>query len=334
MTLTCLCCILLKKMVLIKETLRNKVDLGSFSKSVEGTPLKFERMKVDNFKIDDRYQRSISTNYIKKGGVLNLSRLTPIFVCRRPDSLPQEDSGYYVVDGQHRCCRIIHSVHEDDVPVVVYEHPENTSLEECIKTEANLFYKLNTLGKKPTKLEEIRAGIYSQDPESLHVLDCMEILNLKCDNFGSEEEDAREIDVFYHFWMCCVKDYRNNGMNKLVAGLKLLDEVYPEENIVNGYAIRAFCLLSEFIDSLKNGMKNRFEEYIFKNLKHTITLKILVKGRTSAQSPQYILHKIIGLYNNSPLAENYKITPNVLFKVSSKDCGGNPRFRNPDDNKK
>ena len=46
-----------------------------------------------------------------------------------------------------------------DVPVVVYEHDEDATITECMKVEAQLFFELNSLAKKPTKLDEVRAGI-------------------------------------------------------------------------------------------------------------------------------------------------------------------------------
>ena len=55
----------------------------------------YNMMKVDDFKIAKEYQRHISPSAIKKGGPLDLNKLTPIVACKRPDG------DYFVVDGQH-----------------------------------------------------------------------------------------------------------------------------------------------------------------------------------------------------------------------------------------
>ena len=78
-----------------------------------GKLMTYNMMKVDDFKIAKEYQRHISPSAIKKGGPLDLNKLTPIVACKRPDG------DYFVVDGQHRTLRVIHSDYTGNVPVVV-----------------------------------------------------------------------------------------------------------------------------------------------------------------------------------------------------------------------
>ena len=221
---------------------------------------------------------------------------------------------------------MIHSDYHGLVPVCVYEHPKHTTLEECVKFEAGLFHQLNSLGKKPTKIDEVRAGIYSGDKDSLFILDVMKSLNVTCDNFGSEEDGAREVEVFTHFYMMCLVDYKHET-SKILDGYKLLNEMYPKESSVNGYMLRACCLMSEFEKALSNGKKESFGKYIREVLPRIASIKSIVRGRTAAQSPQFILHDIIVRHNDAP--DTVNIGKEVILKLANKDLGGNPRFINP-----
>lgn len=299
----------------------------SIPKTFSGELLEVTNMHVDNFKINELYQRHISPAYIRKGGPLNLTLLTPIVVCKRPDHLG-EDSGYYVVDGQHRCWRVIHSDYTGPVPVQILVHEEDATLEECVQIEAELFLVLNTNHKKTSKIDEIRAGIYCNDPEALHTLDVMEMLNLVCDNFGSSSDSAREISVFTHFYILCNQDYANQSA-KILAGYELLNQLYPGETIVKGDALRAMCLLVEFIQALSNGKQERFTAYVHNLLPKVKTVKALTKGRATGQSPTFILNDIIKMYNDSQETEHYRIGDKLIDKLSNKKLGGNPRFSLP-----
>lgn len=307
----------------IKNALGNYVL--NMPKSFNGNLLKYKEMPVDDFKIDKQYQRHISPAYIKKGGELDLTKLTPIVACKRPDLLG-EDGGYYVVDGQHRTLRVILSDYEGPVPVCVYEHPSHTTLEECVKFEARLFHQLNSLGKKPTKIDEVRAGIYSGDKDSLFILDVMKSLNVSCDNFGSEEDDAREVEVFTHFYMMCLLDYKHET-SKILDGFKLLNDMYPREKTINGYMLRACCLIAEFEKALSNGKKDSFSNYLRQILPNITTIKSIVRGNTAAQCAQFILHHIIEKHNDAPNTVN--IGKEAILKLANKSLGGNPRFKNP-----
>ena len=296
----------------------------------QGKLLDIQMMDVSNFKLDKKYQRNISPAALKKGGPLDLTKLTPIVVCKRPEHFG-DDGGYFVVDGQHRTMRVLHSDYDGPVPVQVYHHAQNTSLEDCVKFESTLFFELNSLGKKPSKMDEIRAGIYSGNEESLHILDCMELLNLTSDNFGSEHDDAREIEVFYHFYLLTTSDYSRNQKSKLADGLKLLNEMYPNEKTVNSYMLRACCLIAEFEKALGNGKGKSFGNYIRNVLPQTRGVKRIVQGRGVAQAPMYILHDIIEEYQKTPTVSNpnLSIGPETIKRLSNKDLGGNSRFRHP-----
>jgi len=295
-------------------------------KEYSGKFLPIEELDVRNCKLDKKYQRHVSPGYIRKGGALDLTKLIPPVVARRPDHLDDEDSGDFVIDGQHRCLRVIKSNYTGTVPCSVYTHVEDATLEQCIEIEARLFHELNTLGKKPTKLDEVRAGIYSKDAKSLHILDMLETFNLTIDNLGSDGDKAKELEVFTHFYLLCTSDYPTQ-VSRIRDGYNLLNYCYPDETTVKGDALRAFCLLQEFINSLTNGKQERFTAYVHNKLPKFKTLKALTKGRATGSSASFILHDIIVWYNESPDAVN--IGAKLLDKLSNKALGGNPRFAYP-----
>ncbi len=301
------------------------------SKEFSGSLLRYELLEVDDFCLESKkkYQRWISLSYIRKGGPLDLTKLTPIVVAKRPDHLEEEDQGYFIIDGQHRALRVIHSNYNGPVGCVVYDHPEDRTLEQCIEIEARLFHDLNTLGKKPTKLDEVRAGIYSKDAKSLHILDMLETFNLTIDNLGSEKDDARELEVFTHFYLLCTQDYPTQ-VSKIRDGFDLLNKLYKKETTVKGDALRAFCLLAEFIDALTNGKKVGFTKYVEEELPKK-ALKALTKGRATGASAQFILHDIIGWYNDTTYAIDNRVTigTKLLDRLSNKALGGNSRFAYP-----
>tara|TARA_Y100000022_G_C13254273_1_gene378850 strand:+ start:1188 stop:2129 length:942 start_codon:yes stop_codon:yes gene_type:complete len=300
----------------------------AMSKSFSGELLKYTEMSVDDFKIDKKYQRHISPAYIRKGGPLNLARLTPIVVCERPNKFG-EDSGFFVVDGQHRTLRVIHSDYTGKVPVVVLKHNETATLEECVEIEAKMFHDLNSLGKSTTKVDEVRAGIYSNDKKALHTLNVMELLHLTCDNFGSEEDDAREVKVFTHFYLMCNQDYDETQTSKILAGYNLHEQLFPGEATIQGDAVRAMSLLVEFIAALTNGKQERFSAFVHNVLPQFKTVKSLTKGRATAQSPRFILHDIITMYNESQKTEHYRIGASLVEKLGNAKLGGNSRFLDP-----
>lgn len=314
--------------------------LGAYNinvpKTISGNlmPIKlFTAEEVRNFKIDKQYQRHISPAYIKKSGSLDLTKLTPIVACHRPESF-EEDGGYYVVDGQHRTFRVVHSDYEGLVPVQVYTHDPQSTLEECIKFEAILFEDMNTLSKRTSKLDNVRAGICSQKPEALHILNVMEMLNITCDNFGSENDDARELGVFTHFYHLCTSDYKAQHTARITEGYRLLNEMYPNEKTVDGYMLRACCLIAEFEKALTNGKKKSFGEYLRVTLPKVKTVKALVKGYATMDSPRYIMHDIIAAYNEVPgVAGALKVGDDIISRLSNKALGGNPRFAHPNKEK-
>ena len=286
--------------------------------SYTGKKLEYEEMHVDDFKICKDYQRHISPSAIKKGGKLDLKKLTPIVACKRPDG------DFFVVDGQHRTLRVIHSDYNEKVPVVIYEHDEDATISDCMKVEAQLFFELNSLAKKPTKLDEVRSGISMKETKSMRIFDALMEFKAKCDNVGYLEDDAIDVKVFSHFYICINVDYPKE-MFKVRSGWKLYQKLFPNETkeYINGYMLRACCLIKELTDELTNGRLFRFTEYLH-NVWSKKSISSITRGRATVMSPQYILDDLINDFNDLNSTKNYTITDKYRNTIAT--IANNPRL--------
>ena len=283
-----------------------------------GKLMKYNKMYVDDFKISKDYQRHISPSAIRKGGALDLTKLTPIVACKRPDG------DFFVVDGQHRTLRVIHSDYNEKVPVVIYEHDEDATISDCMKVEAQLFFELNSLAKKPTKLDEVRSGISKKETKSMSIYDAFISLEANCDNVGYLEDDALEVQVFSHFYICINSDYKDD-LASVLAGWKFYKKLFPNDTkkYINGYMLRACCLLLEFKNELSNGRLTRFSEYVY-NVWSKRTIKSITRGRATVLSPQYILDDLINDFNDLNSTKNYTITDKYRNTIAT--IANNPRL--------
>ena len=220
-----------------------------------------------------------------------------------------------MVDGQHRTLRVIHSDYNEKVPVVIYEHDEDATIENCMKIEAQLFFELNSLSKKPTKLDEVRAGIFTKESKSMRIFDALMEFKAKCDNVGYLEDDAIDVKVFSHFYICINVDYPKE-MFKVRSGWKLYQKLFPNETkeYINGYMLRACCLIKELTDELTNGRLFRFTEYLH-NVWSKKSISSITRGRATVMSPQYILDDLIKDYNAFKSNKNHTIGKDYRDKL-------------------
>lgn len=284
---------------------------------------------------EEKYQRLISATSIKKQGQMNWSLLLPMVIAIRPDSVPESERGSRVIDGQHKGIKYLQSGVEDPYMCAVIRHPEGYTLQQCEESEAQIFTELNTFRKKLTKLEEIRAGVVWKVPEALWVQQVLMSLDLVVDGtFGAvhededDEEDKKdppvELKGFYQFWFMTV-DYNSDNFSKILKGYNLWKKLFPKAKYVNGTALRSIVLLQEFIDTLTNGRKKKFYDYITKVLSQIISQDGLVKPYTDRRSNRYVLYYVLDKYaeyaDAQSFAAAYRIGKETIadaIKISSK----------------
>jgi len=310
------------------------VPTGAIGNKLEYIEL--TRTEVLSLVPEEKYQRLISASSIKKQGQMNWSLLLPMVIAIRPDSVPESERGSRVIDGQHKGIKYLQSGVEDPYMCAVIRHPEGYTLQQCEEAEAQIFTELNTFRKKLTKLEEIRAGVVWKVPEALWVQQVLMSLDLVVDGtFGAvrddEEDDEEnkknppmELKGFYQFWFMTV-DYNSDSFNKILKGYNLWKKLFPKAKYVNGTALRSVVLLQEFIDTLTNGRKKKFFEYVTKVLSQIISQDGLVKPFTDRKSNRYVLYYILDKYAEYAAAQDfapaYRIGKETIadaVKISSK----------------
>ena len=104
-----------------------------------------------------------------------------------------------------------------------------------------------------------------------------------------------------------------------------MEKVISKAKYVNGTALRSVVLLQEFIDTLTNGRKKKFFEYVTKVLSQIISQDGLVKPYTDRKSNRYVLYYILDKYAEYAAAQDfapaYRIGKETIadaVKISSK----------------
>jgi hypothetical protein len=288
------------------------------------------RSEIEKLYVADEYQRLTSASNLKKQGKMNWTLLLPMIVAIRPNSVSESERGSRVIDGQHKGIKYLQSGVEDPYGCLYLYHSEDYTLDQCLEAEAKIFSALNTLRKKLSKLEEIRAGVIWKEPSALWVQEVLLVLNLIVDgSFGSNEDDALELKGFYQFWFM-TEDYSSDKLDKILKGFRLWKKIFNNAKHVNGATLRSMVLLQEFIDTLTNGRKLKFYDYVTKVLPVIISQDSLVKPYTDRKSNRYVLYFILEKYGEYCEAQNlasaYRIGKETIKdaeKISSKF--GDPR---------
>lgn len=301
---------------------------------VTGKKLIYEELNPTSFKIDSDYQRNISISSLKKQGQLDLTLLVPAVVAKRPDSLGEELSGYWIIDGQHKTIKLLQSGVDAPLPCMVYYHDEGVTYEDCKKQEAQIFFALNTQRKKLNKIDEVRAGIITCDLISLWIEEVMKVLNVQFDAFGSMEDNAKEIRSFSHFYQACIEAYNNQhkvgNMIDLKRGYDLLMEMYPNDDYITGYSFRSCILVREFMDNcLSNGKRNEFYNFVRFNIPQMVSQERLTKGYNNYQANSYVLHGIIRRYAEFCDATKVKPAHRIGYDTLQSASNIDRRFSDP-----
>ena len=338
----------------IKETL---VDLKArgydVSSGSHGVPLKFEfatKEQVENNKVDELYQRLISIFKVNSYGECNLSLLIPSIISRRPKEL-EDYSGDFVIDGQNKEIIYANSGHDGDgetsgCPQMVMEHEYDPTLskiknyKKILKKEAQLFQQLNTLRKKLTRLDELRAEVCFGDPLAKAIESVMKQLNVESDRFGSDKVGAKTVKSFSQFYYTLTADYEIHNeltVEKIKDGYDLWTKIYgdtPSGAKVHGTAFRAICFLRRYLDEgLTNGIQKSLEKWCIEELAKQFSQDKLVKGFGSFDSPRWVLYRIIDKYNDLISNEYGTGAPTIRAKrmVEAVELSEEERFKHPDE---
>lgn len=322
-----------------------------------GNQLQFEfatREEAKNKKVDEQYQRLISILKINSYGECDFSLLIPVIISRRPIELG-DLSGDYTIDGQNKLVLYANSGHEGDgktsgCPLMVMnnEYDSSKTFEEnyriILQKEAKLYQALNTLRKKLTKVDELRAEAVYGESLACNIESVMKTLNLVSDRFGSKKDSAKEVKSFSQFYYTLTSDYEKiHGLGnpltveKIASGYDFWKEIYgdtPGGVKVHGTAFRAICFLRRFIDEgLTNGIQEKFEIWCKEELAKQFSQDKLIKGFGSFDSPRWTLYRILDKYNDMMTNEFGKGAPTIKEKrlVQAVKMSNELRFQHPDE---
>jgi hypothetical protein len=285
------------------------------TKEMAGEPLKYELLRSSDLKVDAEYQRLISKVTIEKCGHLRRDLLASILVSRRPESLG-DWSGDFVFDGQHKT--IMHYVsgieeEGDDttwLPCQVKVWPEEYTLDEIRKGEADLFIKHNTWRKNPTQVDKYRSEAFFGNEEALKIESVLKNLNLQIDGFGSSEDDAKKLKTPNPFFRCVLQDLEMKKFKTeaaqshytyfwMRAALKQYTITFPKDTVIHGQVLRTLLLAIMFAEEgLTNGTQRKFKKFLNESLLRYYNSTNLIKNYGGFSGPSYILHdRIINSYN-------------------------------------
>lgn len=322
-----------------------------------GNQLHFElatREEAKNKKVDEQYQRLISILKINSYGECDFSLLIPVIISRRPADLG-DLSGDYTIDGQNKLVLYVNSGHEGDgvttgCPIMVmnneYDHSKtyDENYQIILQKEAKLFQALNTLRKKLTKVDELRAEAVYGETLAVNIESIMKTLNLVSDRFGSKKDTAKEVKSFSQFYYTLTSDYEKFGglgnpltTERISSGYDLWKDIYgdtPGGSKIHGTAFRAICFLRRFIDEgLTNGIQESFETWCKTELAKQFTQEKLVKGFGSFDSPRWTLYRIIDKYNDMMTNVQSTGAPTIKEKrlVQAVTMSSEERFAHPDE---
>lgn len=317
------------------DQLANEFNVGS-PQGTLGAPLLHQYIDPRILKVDARYQRVISRASLKKQGKFDWRLAVPAVVAKRPDSFG-EQSGYYVIDGQHKAIKLVQSGSDQPMPCSVYVHPEDASYDDCMKKEAELFFAINTLRKSLSPIEKIRVGVQIGDQESLHVEQVMKTLNLQFDGFGSDPSHnppPTELKAFTLFQHACSQ----NDLATMQEAYVLLLKMYPRDLVtqngkqysVTGPALYTCVLLNEFMNTaLSSARKEAFYAFVTNKFRERYSMNSWTNGFATFSGDRYALHRLLEDYRlyceNMGEKSCYRIGDETLTAAVKV----NARFANP-----
>ena len=151
-------------------------------------PVQF--IKLEDLKIDSKYQRLINTNFIKNAKEFRPTLVKPLSVFLRPDG------DYVVVDGQHTCvlaATYVEDPSEFELPCQVQEHPSEFTLEECLEAEAKYFSDFNSTRTNMSSVALLRADLAQGKKYAVRIDENFKKLEVHVELIGAEDDGENSV---------------------------------------------------------------------------------------------------------------------------------------------
>jgi hypothetical protein len=172
--------------------------------------------KCKDLKVCQDYQRLINEGFIRQAGFFDPTMISSMIVYRRPDGT------LVIVDGQHEgCIAVIYtqSAGETKFPCMVFDHPKDFTLKQCIESESNHFKSRQKNRTNLGAIEVLRAGIAAGNSDALQTEDMLYSLGVCIQNIG----DVDGISV--HGYAKLLEAHKTCGLSACKEAIKLYDHL-------------------------------------------------------------------------------------------------------------
>ena len=191
---------LLNPLNVVRSALQTAIQLANklVQRGISGIRKRFSRksfipvqfIKLEDLKIDSKYQRLINTNFIKNAEEFRPKLVKPLSVFLRPDG------DYVVVDGQHTCvlaATYVEDPSEFELPCQVQEHPSEFTLEECLEAEAKYFSDFNSTRTNMSSVALLRADLAQGKKYAVRIDENFKKLEVHVELIGAEDDGENSV---------------------------------------------------------------------------------------------------------------------------------------------
>ena len=191
---------LLNPLNVVRSALQTAIQLANklVQRGISGIRKRFSRksfipvqfIKLEDLKIDSKYQRLINTNFIKNAKEFRPTLVKPLSVFLRPDG------DYVVVDGQQTCvlaATYVEDPSEFELPCQVQEHPSEFTLEECLEAEAKYFSDFNSTRTNMSSVALLRADLAQGKKYAVRIDENFKKLEVHVELIGAEDDGENSV---------------------------------------------------------------------------------------------------------------------------------------------
>ena len=285
----------------------------AFIKGSIGNYLKFEEISIEEFQLNERYQRDRYLAMIKKEyKQFNKTYCSFPIVSRRPNGFIS------VLDGQHRVLMAIWSGDEDVMPCQVYNHPKGRSDADCLKVDSEIFYAQNAKRKNPNYVDTMRSGLQFGLPEAVLYNNNLIACGLYIDCLGDYEEGV-ELKGEYQ-WRQAVKNYELTTTKKATEYIKQMNDIWKGKFLRGDLIYGVSCLINFLSKATElNGRRERLINFMVTEIPKN-KIKDVYDGISGSKTDVLIARRIIHRYNHhGSTAKTSCITEETQSKYDLED---------------
>ena len=300
----------LQSILQLADTLIQRGVTGVRRKITRKDFVEIKWIKLKDLKIDDRYQRLLNTNFIKKAKAFKPDLTKPISVFLRPDG------DQVVVDGQHTS--ILGAVYVEDpsefeIECQVHIHPKHFTVDQCIAAEAKYFEDINSTRTNITGVALFRSQLAQNEPKAVLLEQNFIKLGVHIELIGAPDDGTNAVKGFRGITQSISK-YSITHTEKAINFYKekIGDPKFKKWNTpLRGNMIFGLTSLFHFLDekgAKADNLIDYMDKWLFDN-----SLKDITKDTAGVIQDILIVERVVEWYNRVSGPCGYKkITDNTL----------------------